>query len=88
MEITEEMILAFLQAWHAEDRDDYPDDAAMRAGLQAAFTVAPGKWVSQETWDRWTDAAARLAALEAAGVDNWEGYSYAMAILEGDAEQD
>jgi hypothetical protein len=47
--ITEEMVLKFLQAWHAEDRDDYPDDAAMRAGLHAAVG----------------DKLERLAALEA-----------------------
>jgi hypothetical protein len=52
MEITEEMILAFLQAWHTtaeETGHAYPDDAAMRAGLQAAVG----------------DKLERLAALEA-----------------------
>jgi len=28
-----------------------------------------------------TDAEAKLNALEAAGVDNWEGYDHAMDIL-------
>jgi hypothetical protein len=28
------------------------------------------------------DAAKTLAALEAAGVDNWEGYSYAQELME------
>jgi hypothetical protein len=30
----------------------------------------------------------RLAALEAAGVDNWEGYGHAMAVLRGEADED
>lgn len=30
--------------------------------------------------------SARLAALEAAGVDNWEGYGHAMAILHGEED--
>ena len=29
------------------------------------------------------EAEATLAALEAAGVDNWDGYGYAMELLEG-----
>ena len=28
------------------------------------------------------EAAKTLAALEAAGVDNWEGYSYAQELME------
>lgn len=31
-----------------------------------------------------TDAEAKLNALEAAGVDNWEGYDHAMDILNGE----
>jgi len=30
-------------------------------------------------------ASDKLDALEAAGVDNWEGYDFAMDILNGDA---
>lgn len=32
-------------------------------------------------------ADAKLAALEAAGVDNWEGYSHAMRILREEEEE-
>lgn len=30
----------------------------------------------------------RLAALEAAGVDNWEGYGHAMRVLHGEEDED
>ena len=30
---------------------------------------------------------AKLDALEAAGVDNWQGYSYAMQILHGEDDE-
>jgi hypothetical protein len=30
--------------------------------------------------------SAKLAALEAAGVDNWEGYSHAMSLYAGEDE--
>lgn len=30
----------------------------------------------------------RLAALEAVGVDNWEGYDHAMAVLRGEEDED
>lgn len=63
----------------------YADEVSRTPGFRSMLGN-PGRWVSQETWDRWSDAAARLAALEAAGVDNWEGYGHAMAILEGDEE--
>jgi len=35
--------------------------------------------ISQRAYDDLVEAAAKLAALEAAGVDNWEGYSFAFA---------
>lgn len=37
--------------------------------------------ISQEEFDRLSKADATLSALEAAGVDNWEGYSEAMQSL-------
>jgi hypothetical protein len=33
-----------------------------------------------------TNAEATLSALEAAGVDNWEGYDHAMEILNENTE--
>lgn len=38
--------------------------------------------------NRETKRAQKLDALEAAGVDNWEGYSEAMKILYKDNEED
>jgi hypothetical protein len=34
------------------------------------------------------ESEKKLTALEAAGVDNWEGYGNAMAVLRGEAEED
>lgn len=34
------------------------------------------------------ESEKKLAALEAAGVDNWEGYSHAMAVLRGEEDED
>lgn len=38
--VTDEMVLVFLRAWHKvqDERQEYPDDAAMKAGLEAVFT--------------------------------------------------
>jgi len=38
--------------------------------------------VSKRRYQELLDAEARLDALEAGGVDNWEGYDEAMRILE------
>lgn len=38
--------------------------------------------VSKDKYERLLESAERLSALLAAGVDNWEGYSYAMQLLE------
>lgn len=35
---------------------------------------------SPEDIESWRRAADKLGALEAAGVDNWEGYSHAMSM--------
>jgi hypothetical protein len=32
------------------------------------------------------ESEKKLSALEQAGVDNWEGYSHAMAIMRGEDE--
>lgn len=43
------------------------------------------EWVlSEAEYDQIQGRLDWLAALEAAGVDNWEGYSYAYRILEGE----
>lgn len=44
--------------------------------------------ISAEEYEYLLDCAETLSALEAAGVDNWEGYSYAMEILEEDDEDE
>jgi hypothetical protein len=36
-----------------------------------------------ERYHELIEAEAALAALEAAGVDNWDGYDYAMELLHG-----
>jgi hypothetical protein len=34
--------------------------------------------ISKERYERLLDKERKLSALECGGVDNWEGYSYAM----------
>jgi hypothetical protein len=43
--------------------------------------------ISQEHYDQLKASSDKLAALEAAGVDNWEGYGNAMAQLEDDDDE-
>jgi len=38
--------------------------------------------ITEEEYDALLDRDQKLCALEAAGVDNWEGYEEAMNILE------
>ena len=37
--------------------------------------------ISADQYEQLLEDSARLSALRAAGVDNWEGYDYAMEIL-------
>lgn len=37
--------------------------------------------IDKKRYDELIEAEAKLRALEAAGVDNWQGYNYAMEIL-------
>ena len=38
--------------------------------------------ISKKEYENLLERAEMLDALECAGVDNWEGYSYAMEMLE------
>lgn len=38
--------------------------------------------ISKRVYDTLLKAAEKLECLEAAGVDNWEGYGYAMEMME------
>lgn len=40
--------------------------------------------VEEERYQQLLDAERFLDALRAAGVDNWDGYSYAHELLEGE----
>lgn len=42
--------------------------------------------ISQERYDELIRAESKLLALEGAGVDNWDGYDFAMETLKGDPE--
>jgi hypothetical protein len=91
MQITEEMVLAFLRAWHTtaeETGKADPDDAAMRAGLQAALSVGGVVVLSATVYAENQARLRRLEALEAGGVDNWEGYPHAMSVFYGMDEED
>ena len=42
--------------------------------------------ISMEEYERLVDAESTLEALICAGVDNWEGYGYAMSMLDEEEE--
>ena len=44
--------------------------------------------ISRKEYDQLQKDAAMLNALEAGGVDNWEGYSEACASLDEDEDED
>ena len=44
--------------------------------------------ISMEEYKRLVDAESTLEALICAGVDNWEGYGYAMSMLDEEEEDD
>ena len=43
--------------------------------------------ITKSLYDQLVRDSEFLGALEAAGVDNWDGYSYACAQTEGDDEE-
>lgn len=45
-------------------------------------------FLSSEEYVHLKARSARLAALEAAGVDNWGGYDYAMELLHQDEDDE
>lgn len=55
---------------------------AREGTLGATLDAATGRADAAEVEVEWLRAdSAKLNALEAAGVDSWDGYSYAMEIL-------
>lgn len=40
--------------------------------------------ITKEEYENLKENEAMLLALESAGVDNWEGYSHALKILDGE----
>ena len=44
--------------------------------------------ISMEEYERLVDAESTLEALICAGVDNWEGYEYAMSMLDEEEEDE
>lgn len=43
--------------------------------------------LTQAEYDKLLDAQNKLSALQAAGVDNWDGYDYAMEMLNDEEEE-
>lgn len=41
-------------------------------------------FITEGEYQRLLKAGTKLNALEAAGVDNWSGYDYAMGLMEGE----
>lgn len=52
--------------------------AKMNKGENNAETVT----ISKEKYEELLEDSQKLNALECAGVDNWEGYGYAMELME------
>ena len=44
--------------------------------------------ITQKEYDELLDDARKLSALECAGVDNWEGYGYAMDEFYNNDDED
>lgn len=44
--------------------------------------------ISMEEYERLVDAESTLEALICAGVGNWEGYEYAMSMLDEEEEDE
>jgi len=42
--------------------------------------------ITQEEYDKLVDDSKFLEALMAAGVDNWDGYDYAIELLQAEEE--
>jgi hypothetical protein len=42
--------------------------------------------ITKKEYDRLKKRSLKLQALDNAGVDNWDGYSYAMELLDGEEE--
>ncbi len=57
--------------------------------ISGSVKVAGGNFtISQEEYENLLKRDEMLSALEGAGVDNWEGYDYAMDILNEDEEDE
>jgi hypothetical protein len=52
--------------------------------------TAPRRMVTiqRTTYVDLVECKRKLDALEAAGVDNWEGYGHAMTVLRGEADEE
>ncbi|HEY6021043.1 MAG TPA: RecBCD nuclease inhibitor [Candidatus Paceibacterota bacterium] len=50
------------------------------------YETEDGYVVDKATYDQLVEDQDFLEALEAAGVDNWEGYSTAIQIVEGELD--
>lgn len=50
--------------------------------------TGPTVTIATEEYEELLDASDKLAALQDAGVDNWEGYAEAMAIFYEDEDDD
>lgn len=44
--------------------------------------------ISKKVYDRLIEDSNLLSCLQAAGVDNWEGYSFALEECDGDSEDE
>ena len=67
----------------------YQKEALDRSCAQdGGEVVAACVIIPMARYNELVEAEDKLAALEAAGVDNWDGYDFAMEVLHGEEEND
>lgn len=66
---------------------NHNNEVSFKSNLESGFEPVNNMVsISEDEYEELKSAKDKLEALEAAGVDNWEGYSYAMEsfYVEGD----
>jgi hypothetical protein len=83
--LTEEKARELLEVMEVmEDSDDSGSCGRVAADINRQLeTPTENITIARQRFNNLCDANEKLDALQAAGVDNWSGYSYAMEIMDG-----
>lgn len=76
-------VIGRLDATHADDKPQW--DAFLGEG--EAVVIIPRRVLMDAARQLLSAELNKLTALEAGGVDNWEGYSYAMSLRSEEEEE-